>query len=178
MAEKIQLEVVTPERRVLAEPVDMVTVPGLGGELGILPGHTPLISQLQTGVLTYVQEGKSYPLHVSGGFVEVRDDHVSVLADMVLVSTIRQYLEEGVPLYDALRQAAERRLRPVLMTGLVASLGFVPMALHTGIGAEVQRPLATVVLGGVLSSMLLTLFVLPALYSAVAPRGAGKGAAA
>ena len=80
MAEKIQLEVVTPERRVLAEPVDMVTVPGLGGELGILPGHTPLISQLQTGVLTYVQEGKSHPLHVSGGFVEVRDDHVSVLA--------------------------------------------------------------------------------------------------
>jgi F-type H+-transporting ATPase subunit epsilon len=82
MAEKIQLEVVTPERRVLAEPVDMVTVPGLGGELGILPGHTPVISQLQTGVLTYVQEGKSYPLHVSGGFVEVRDDHVSVLADV------------------------------------------------------------------------------------------------
>ena len=82
MAEKIQLEVVTPERRVLAEPVDIVTVPGLGGELGILPGHTPLISQLQTGVLTYVQEGKSYPLHVSGGFVEVRDDHVSVLADV------------------------------------------------------------------------------------------------
>src|SRR5688572_22518014 len=62
MADKIQLEVVTPERRVLAEPVDMVTVPGLGGELGILPGHTPLISQLQTGVLTYVQDGKSFPL--------------------------------------------------------------------------------------------------------------------
>ena len=82
MAEKIQLDVVTPERRVLAEPVDMVTVPGLDGELGILPGHTPLISQLQTGVLTYVQEGKSSLLHVSGGFVEVRDDHVSVLADV------------------------------------------------------------------------------------------------
>jgi F-type H+-transporting ATPase subunit epsilon len=82
MAEKIQFEVVTPERRVLAEPVDMVTVPGLGGELGILPGHTPLISQLQTGVLTYVQEGKNFPLHVSGGFVEVRDDHVSVLAEV------------------------------------------------------------------------------------------------
>ena len=82
MAEKIQLEVVTPERRVLAEPVDMVTVPGLGGELGILPGHTPLISQLQTGVLTYTQDGKSHPLHVSGGFVEVRDDHVSVLAEV------------------------------------------------------------------------------------------------
>ena len=82
MAEKIQLEVVTPERRVVAEPVDMVTVPGLGGELGILPGHTPLISQLQTGVLTYVQEGKSFPMHVSGGFVEVRDDHVTVLAEV------------------------------------------------------------------------------------------------
>ena len=82
MADKIHLEVVTPERRVLAEPVDMVTVPGLGGELGILPGHTPLISQLQTGVLTYVQDGKSSQLHVSGGFVEVRDDHVSVLAEV------------------------------------------------------------------------------------------------
>ncbi|HEY2962095.1 MAG TPA: F0F1 ATP synthase subunit epsilon [Pyrinomonadaceae bacterium] len=82
MAEKIQLEVVTPERRVLSESVDMVTVPGWGGELGILPGHTPLISQLQTGVLTYVQDGTSLPLHVSGGFVEVRDDHVSVLAEV------------------------------------------------------------------------------------------------
>ncbi|HEX7295353.1 MAG TPA: F0F1 ATP synthase subunit epsilon [Pyrinomonadaceae bacterium] len=82
MADKIQLEVVTPERRVLSEPVDMVTVPGLGGELGILPGHTPLISQLQTGVLAYAQSGKSFQLHVSGGFVEVRDDQVSVLAQV------------------------------------------------------------------------------------------------
>jgi F-type H+-transporting ATPase subunit epsilon len=82
MADKIQLELVTPERRVLDEPVDMVTVPGLGGELGILPGHTPLISQVQTGVLTYVQSGKSFQLHVSGGFVEVRDDRVSVLAQV------------------------------------------------------------------------------------------------
>ena len=82
MAEKIQLEVVTPERRVLSESVDMVTVPGWGGELGILPGHTPLISQLQTGVLTYAQDGKNFQLHVSGGFVEVRDDHVSVLAEV------------------------------------------------------------------------------------------------
>lgn len=82
MADKIQLEVVTPERRVLAEPVDMVTVPGLGGELGILPGHTPLISQLQTGILTYVDGAKSFQLHVSGGFVEVRDDHVAVLTEV------------------------------------------------------------------------------------------------
>ena len=63
MADKIQLEIVTPERRLLDEPVDMVTVPGLNGELGILPGHTPLISQLKTGVLTYVQDGKNSQLH-------------------------------------------------------------------------------------------------------------------
>ena len=79
---QLQLEVVTPERRVLSEAVDMVVVPGLGGELGILPGHTPLISQLQTGVLSYTQNARTSQLHVSGGFLEVRDDHVSVLAEI------------------------------------------------------------------------------------------------
>jgi len=82
MADKIQLEVVTPERRVLGEPVDMVTVPGLNGEMGILPGHTPLISQLKTGVLSYLQDSQTTQLLVSGGIVEVRDDHVSVLAEI------------------------------------------------------------------------------------------------
>ncbi len=82
MAEQIQLEVVTPERRVLSESVDVVYVPGMGGELGILPGHTPLISQLQTGVLSYSQAGTTYRLHVSGGFVEVNGDRVSVLAEV------------------------------------------------------------------------------------------------
>jgi F-type H+-transporting ATPase subunit epsilon len=82
MPEQLQLEVVTPERRLLSEPVEMVTVPGFGGELGILPGHTPLISRLQTGVLSYVQDGRTQQLHVSGGFVEVNDDKVSVLADL------------------------------------------------------------------------------------------------
>jgi len=82
MAEQIQLEVVTPERRVLSEAVDSVNVPGLNGELGILPGHTPLISQLQTGVLSYVQTGATHKLHVSGGFVEVNADRVSVLAEI------------------------------------------------------------------------------------------------
>jgi len=82
MADKIQLEVVTPERRVLGEPVDMVTVPGLNGEMGILPGHTPLISQLKTGVLSYLQDGRTTQLLVSGGVVEVRDDHVAVLAEI------------------------------------------------------------------------------------------------
>jgi F-type H+-transporting ATPase subunit epsilon len=79
---QLQLDVVTPDRRVLAESVEMVTVPGLGGELGILPGHTPLISQLQTGVLSYVKDGRTFQLHVSGGFVEVNEDRVSVLAEI------------------------------------------------------------------------------------------------
>jgi F-type H+-transporting ATPase subunit epsilon len=79
---QLQLEVVTPERRVLSEGVDSVVIPGLGGELGILPGHTPLISQLKTGVLSYTQGGRTVQLLVSGGFLEVRDDHVSVLAEI------------------------------------------------------------------------------------------------
>ena len=79
---QLKLEVVTPERRVLSESVDAVTVPGLGGELGILPGHTPLISQLQTGVLSYTTSGRTLQLHVSGGFLEVKDDVVSVLAEI------------------------------------------------------------------------------------------------
>src|SRR3954465_6412536 len=82
MPEQIQLDVVTPERRLLSEAVEMVVVPGAGGELGILPGHTPLISQLQTGVLSYTTGGKTAQLHVSGGFLEVKDDHVSVLAEV------------------------------------------------------------------------------------------------
>jgi F-type H+-transporting ATPase subunit epsilon len=82
MADRIQLDVITPERRFVSETVDAVTLPGLDGELGILPGHTPLISQLQTGVLAYTQGGTTRRLLVSGGFVEVNGDRVSVLADL------------------------------------------------------------------------------------------------
>ena len=78
----LQLEIVTPERRVVSESVEMVTVPGLEGELGILPGHTQLISQMRTGVLSFTQGGATFRLHVSGGFVEVSDDRVSVLAEV------------------------------------------------------------------------------------------------
>ncbi|MBC7973456.1 MAG: efflux RND transporter permease subunit, partial [Myxococcales bacterium] len=107
---------------------------------------------------------RDLPFSISAGVGFVALSGVAVLGDMVLVSTIRQLLDEGRTLGDAVRTAAERRLRPVLMTALVAGLGFVPMALNTGIGAEVQRPLATVVIGGVVSSTILTLFVLPAIY--------------
>jgi F-type H+-transporting ATPase subunit epsilon len=82
MAAQIQLDVVTPERQVLSESVDAVYLPSLNGELGILPGHTPLISQLQTGVLSYTQGGTTHRLHVSGGFLEVNADRVSVMAEV------------------------------------------------------------------------------------------------
>ena len=82
MADQLQLEVVTPERRLLSEQVNSVTVPGRGGELGILPGHAALISELQSGVLSYDEEGTTFQMHVSGGFVEVNDDRVSVLAEI------------------------------------------------------------------------------------------------
>ncbi|HEV2903498.1 MAG TPA: F0F1 ATP synthase subunit epsilon [Pyrinomonadaceae bacterium] len=82
MPEQLQLEVVTPERRVLSEPVNSVTVPGRNGEMQILPGHAALISELKTGVLAYNQDGTTQQLHVSGGFVEVSDDRVSVLAEI------------------------------------------------------------------------------------------------
>lgn len=82
MADQLQLEVVTPERRVLAEAVGSVTVPGRAGEMQILPGHAALIAELRTGVLTYNHSGTNSVLHVSGGFIEVSDDRVSVLAEI------------------------------------------------------------------------------------------------
>ncbi len=83
---------------------------------------------------------------------------------MILVSYVRQLRQKGLPLDEAVSRAALTRLRPVLMTTLVASLGFLPMAFSTGIGAEVQRPLATVVIGGVISAMVMSLLVLRVLY--------------
>ncbi|WP_437595963.1 efflux RND transporter permease subunit [Sorangium sp. So ce590] len=113
---------------------------------------------------------RGLPFSISAGVGFVALSGVAVLGDMVLVSTIRQLTAAGMPVRAAIELAAERRLRPVLMTALVASLGFVPMALNTGVGAEVQRPLATVVIGGVISSTLLTLLVLPVLYSVAGGR--------
>jgi len=88
---------------------------------------------------------------------------VAVLNGLVMLSYIRQLMAQGRSRLDAIREGALTRLRPVAMTALVASLGFVPMALATGTGAEVQRPIATVVIGGLISATLLTLLVLPAL---------------
>jgi cobalt-zinc-cadmium resistance protein CzcA len=120
------------------------------------------------GVLALWARGLPFSISAGIGFIALSG--VSVLNSMVLVTFIRQLRERGHSLDQAIEQAALTRLRPVLMTALVASLGFLPMALSTGVGAEVQRPLATVVIGGVLSSTLLTLLVLPVLYHFFGPR--------
>ena len=107
---------------------------------------------------------RDIPFSISAGVGFIALSGVAVLNGLVMVSFIKSLREEGMGMDDAIIQGALTRLRPVLMTALVASLGFVPMALNTGTGAEVQRPLATVVIGGIISSTLLTLLVLPGLY--------------
>src|SRR6266508_2653111 len=114
------------------------------------------------GVLALLIRGMSFSMSAGIGFIALFG--VAVLNGVVMVSFINQLREDGAPLEKAIVQGALTRLRPVLMTALVASLGFVPMALSTGTGAEVQRPLATVVIGGLITSTLLTLLVLPAIY--------------
>ncbi len=107
---------------------------------------------------------RDIPLSISAGVGFIALSGVAVLNGLVMISFIKNLREEGMPLHRAVTEGALTRLRPVLMTALVASLGFLPMALNVGAGAEVQRPLATVVIGGIISSTLLTLLVLPALY--------------
>ena len=107
---------------------------------------------------------RDIPLSISAGIGFIALSGVAVLNGLVLISFIKALREEGKPLLEAIQLGALTRLRPILMTALVASFGFIPMAIATGTGAEVQRPLATVVIGGILSSTLLTLLVLPLLY--------------
>ena len=122
------------------------------------------------GIIALWVRDMPFSISAAVGFVVLSG--VAVLDDMLLVSYIRQLRDLGVGLEEAVEKAAMTRLRPVLMTALVAALGFVPMALNTGMGAEVQRPLATVVIGGVLSAMVMSLLVLRVLYITVA--GFGK----
>jgi len=117
---------------------------------------------LTGGVLALWLRGIPLSISAAVGFIALSG--VAVLNGLVMVSFIRRLREEHRELEAAIIEGAMVRLRPVLMTALVAALGFVPMALNTGIGSEVQRPLATVVIGGIISSTLLTLLVLPALY--------------
>ena len=116
---------------------------------------------LTGGVAALALRGLPFSISAAVGFIALSG--IAVLNGLVLVTFINQLREEGKSLEDAIRDGALTRLRPVLMTALVASLGFLPMALATGTGAEVQRPLATVVIGGILTATALTLVVLPAL---------------
>jgi cobalt-zinc-cadmium resistance protein CzcA len=127
---------------------------------------------LTGGVLALTLRG--IPLSISAGIGFIALSGVAVLNGLVLISFIRSLRENGDELDHAVREGALSRLRPVLMTALVASLGFVPMALNVGAGSEVQRPLATVVIGGIVSSTLLTLVVLPVLYRWVHSRFRAK----
>lgn len=117
---------------------------------------------LTGGVLALWLRG--IPLSITAGVGFIALSGVAVLNGLVMIAFIRKLREDGIPLGKAVFDGAVGRLRPVLMTALVASLGFIPMAFNVGTGAEVQRPLATVVIGGIVSSTLLTLLVLPALY--------------
>jgi len=112
---------------------------------------------------------RDMPFTVSAGVGFIALSGVAILNGLVLVTFIRQQLEAGELLNQAVREGCLVRLRPVLMTALVAAVGFVPMAFNVGVGGEVQRPLATVVIGGIVTNTLLTLVVLPTLYTLFQP---------
>jgi cobalt-zinc-cadmium resistance protein CzcA len=118
---------------------------------------------LTGGVLALWLRGIPFSVSAAVGFIALSG--IAVLNGLVMLTFIRQLMAQGHQKLDAIYEGALTRLRPVAMTALVASLGFVPMALATGTGAEVQKPIATVVIGGLISATLLTLFVLPALYA-------------
>jgi cobalt-zinc-cadmium resistance protein CzcA len=123
---------------------------------------------LTGGVAALLLRGLPLSISAAVGFIALSG--VAVLNGVVMISFIRSLIDQGQTADQAITEGALTRLRPVLMTALVASLGFVPMAFNVGAGSEVQRPLATVVIGGIISSTILTLLVLPALYALVSRR--------
>jgi len=124
------------------------------------------------GVVTLALRGMPFSISAGVGFIALSD--IAVLNGLVLVSRIKRLRSEGQDIVSAIPESAVSRLRPVIMTAMVAALGFIPMAVSTGIGAEVQRPLASVVIGGILTSTALTLIVLPALYRVFGARTASE----
>ena len=157
-----RLRVVVPVTLLLIAGL-LATALGTFRDTGIIFTGVPMA--LTGGVLSLMLRGIPFSISAAVGFIALSG--IAVLNGLVMVTFIRDLRKQGRSLDEAIVEGALTRLRPVLMTALVASLGFVPMALNTGIGAEVQRPLATVVIGGIVSSTLLTLIVLPALYRLV-----------
>ncbi len=134
---------------------------GLGGLVPAIAVLSAIPPAIAGGVFALAIRGIPFSISAAVGFIALSG--VAVLNGLVMMSSIRKRLEDGMPVDEAISSGAIERLRPVLSTALVASLGFVPMALATGTGAEVQKPLATVVIGGLLTATALTLFVLPAI---------------
>jgi cobalt-zinc-cadmium resistance protein CzcA len=133
---------------------------GSGKDTLIVFSGVPLA--LTGGVFALLLRGMPLSISAAVGFIALSG--IAVLNGVVMLSFIRELRAGGASIDEAITRGALTRLRPVLMTALVASLGFVPMAFNVGTGSEVQRPLATVVIGGIVSSTALTLLVLPALY--------------
>ena len=127
------------------------------------------------GVFALWARGMPFSVSAAVGFIALGG--IAVLNGQILVSAIRAFIDQGNELQSAVTEAARQRLRPVLATAITDAVGFLPMAISTGVGAEVQRPLATVVVAGVLTSTVLTLFVLPILYMLVMKKAA-RGARA
>jgi cobalt-zinc-cadmium resistance protein CzcA len=125
------------------------------------------------GTLALFAWGTHFNISAAVGYIAVFG--VSVLNGVVLVSSIRQASGDGLPIRDAILRGCEIRFRPIVVSGIVAVLGFLPAALSHGIGAEIQRPLARVVIGGLISSTALTLLVLPAIYALLARRAEPRG---
>jgi len=144
----------------------------LGGWVPALAVFSAIPMALAGGVFALALRGLPFSVSAAVGFIALSG--VAVLNGLVMMTAIRQRLDSGMSLDEAIADGALARLRPVLMTALVASLGFVPMAIATGTGAEVQRPLATVVIGGLITATALTLFVLPAIARLVLDDGKEK----
>src|SRR5712671_1872638 len=147
--------------------VFLLLLGSLGSARDALLVYTAVPLALTGGVFSLWLRDMTFSISSAVGFIALSG--VAVLNGLVMLTFIRQLIESGVPAKDAIYEGSLTRLRPVVMTALVASLGFVPMAIATRTGAEVQKPLATVVIGGLVSATMLTLLVLPALYSYFSP---------
>jgi cobalt-zinc-cadmium resistance protein CzcA len=168
------------ERLSIVVPITLVLIIGLlllalGSMKDAMIVFSGVPLALTGGILALMLRDIPFSISAAVGFIALSG--IAILNGLVMVSFIRDLRKEGLALDLAIIQGAITRLRPVLTTALVASLGFIPMALNTGIGSEVQRPLATVVIGGIISSTLLTLVVLPALYRLLHSAGEEKNTA-
>ena len=165
------------QRLSVVVPVTLILIIGLlvmalGSFRDAIVIFTGVPLALTGGIIALLLRDIPFSISAAVGFIALSG--IAVLNGLVMVAFIRDLRSHGSSLEDSIIEGAITRLRPVLMTALVASLGFVPMALNTGIGSEVQRPLATVVIGGIVSSTLLTLVVLPALYRLVHERESNR----